>query len=85
MHQHRWLAALFVILALAGCVQVATGPGQASHAPYSRGNGEDTYADCAIFSPPTAGSPKAAQGRRAIRHIARSSSVHNSTISRLTA
>jgi hypothetical protein len=42
---HRWLAALFVILALAGCAQVATGPGQASHAPYLPDNSEDTHHD----------------------------------------
>jgi hypothetical protein len=38
MNLHRWLATVFVILALTGCVQVATGPGQAPHAPHSPDN-----------------------------------------------
>jgi hypothetical protein len=33
MNLHRWVAAVFLILALVGCVQVATGPGQAPDAP----------------------------------------------------
>jgi hypothetical protein len=45
MDLHRWLAAVFVVLALAGCAQVATGPGQASHAPYLPDNSEDTHHD----------------------------------------
>jgi hypothetical protein len=36
MNLHKWLAAVIVILALVGCIQVATGPGQA---PYSRESG----------------------------------------------
>ena len=36
MNPHRWLAGLFVILALAGCSPVGTGQGQAPYAPYSR-------------------------------------------------
>jgi len=32
------LAALFLILALGGCAQVAAGPGQAPDAPYSQDN-----------------------------------------------
>jgi hypothetical protein len=36
MNPHRWFAAVFVILALAGCAPVATGQGQAPYAPYSR-------------------------------------------------
>jgi hypothetical protein len=39
MNLHRRLAALFVILALVGCAQVATGQGQA---PYSHESGTDT-------------------------------------------
>jgi hypothetical protein len=35
MSLNRWFAAVFVLLALAGCVQVATGQGQAPDAPYS--------------------------------------------------
>jgi hypothetical protein len=35
---HSCFAALFVILALAGCAQVATGQGQAPYAPYSQAN-----------------------------------------------
>ena len=41
MNLLRWLAALFVLLLLAGCAQMATGQGQAPYAPYSPGyNGE---------------------------------------------
>ena len=36
MNLHRWLATVFVILALVCCIQVATAPGQAPYAPYSR-------------------------------------------------
>jgi len=35
MSLHRWLATVFVLLALAECTQSATGPGQAPYAPYS--------------------------------------------------
>ena len=35
MNLRRRLAAVFVILAVASCAQVATGPGNASYAPYS--------------------------------------------------
>ena len=38
---HRLLATLFVILALAGCAQIATGQGQAPAAPYSHDSGPD--------------------------------------------
>jgi hypothetical protein len=41
MKQHIRLATLFLILALAGCAQVATGQGQAPPAPYSRDSGAD--------------------------------------------
>jgi hypothetical protein len=34
-------AALFLLLALGGCAQAATGPGQAPYAPYSREDGSD--------------------------------------------
>ena len=36
--QALWLAALFVLLAVSGCAQVATGQGQPPYAPYSRDN-----------------------------------------------
>jgi putative SOS response-associated peptidase YedK len=35
---HSWLAAVFVMLALAGCAPVATEQGRAPYAPYSRDN-----------------------------------------------
>jgi hypothetical protein len=35
MNLHRWLAALFLILALDGCAPVATGRGQTPYGPYS--------------------------------------------------
>jgi hypothetical protein len=41
MNPHRWLAAVFVILALAGCAPVETGQGQAPASPYSRDSGAD--------------------------------------------
>jgi hypothetical protein len=41
MSPHRRLAALFVILALVGCAQVATRQGQAPDAPYSHDSGPD--------------------------------------------
>jgi hypothetical protein len=41
MNPHRWLAAVFVILALAGCAPVETGQGQAPALPYSRDSGAD--------------------------------------------
>ena len=40
MNLHGWLAALFVLLMLAGCAQVATGQGQAPYAPYSHDDEE---------------------------------------------
>jgi hypothetical protein len=42
MHRQRWLAALFVVLALAGCASGAGGPGQAPNAPYPQGDPRDT-------------------------------------------
>jgi hypothetical protein len=39
MNLHRRLAALFLILALCGCGQVATGQGQAPNAPYVHDSG----------------------------------------------
>jgi hypothetical protein len=33
MNLHRWLGALFVLSALAGCAQSATEPGQAPYGP----------------------------------------------------
>jgi hypothetical protein len=44
MNLHRLLAALLVILALAGCAPVATGQGPAPDAPYphdDKGNVDD--------------------------------------------
>jgi hypothetical protein len=38
MHWQRWLAALFIILALARCVQGTTGQSGAAYAPYSPEN-----------------------------------------------
>ena len=35
MNWRGWLAALFVMLALTGCVQAATGQAGAQYAPYS--------------------------------------------------
>jgi hypothetical protein len=40
MNLYRWLATVFMILAFAGCAQVATWQGQASYAPSSNPNGE---------------------------------------------
>jgi hypothetical protein len=41
MKLHNRLAALFLLLALTGCVQVASGQGQAPDAPYSHDSGSD--------------------------------------------
>jgi hypothetical protein len=44
MHWHRWLAALLVMLALAGCVQVATERGRSpydNNMEYPRDRGGD--------------------------------------------
>jgi hypothetical protein len=40
MHLHRQLAALFIVLALAGCAQGAMGQAGAPNAPNSPGNNE---------------------------------------------
>jgi hypothetical protein len=48
MNPHRWLAAVIVILALAGCVQTPQRQGQAPYAPYSldsNGNVHDRGGD----------------------------------------
>jgi hypothetical protein len=45
MNVHALLVVLFVMLALAGCVQVATGPGQEPCAPYSPENVHDRGGD----------------------------------------
>ena len=42
MHWHRSLAALFVVLALAGCAPVAAGPDQPPNAPYQQNEPRDT-------------------------------------------
>jgi hypothetical protein len=41
----RRLATLFLLLALGGCTQVATGPGQEPYAPYSPENMHDRGGD----------------------------------------
>ena len=48
MHLHRWLAVVFVTLALVGCVQRPQSQGQAPYAPYSldsNGNVHDRGGD----------------------------------------
>jgi len=45
MNLHRWLSALFVILALAGCVQMATEQEQAPVPSYPHDNGTDRRGD----------------------------------------
>jgi hypothetical protein len=42
MHWQGRLAALFVVLVLAGCASVVAGPGQAPSAPYQQGDPRDT-------------------------------------------
>jgi hypothetical protein len=42
MNLRRWLAALFVILALAGCAQVAIEQGQQPYTPYPPETERDT-------------------------------------------
>jgi hypothetical protein len=42
MHWQRRLAALFVVLALAGCASMSAGPGQTPNAPYQQGDPRDT-------------------------------------------
>jgi hypothetical protein len=42
MNLHRRLAVVLILLALVGCVRVATGPGQEPYAPYSPGNSGNT-------------------------------------------
>ena len=41
MNLRRRLAALFIILSLGGCAQVATGKGQAPDAPHPHDSGAD--------------------------------------------
>jgi hypothetical protein len=41
MNLHRWLAALFLILALGGCAPLAPGQAQRPDAPYSHDSGAD--------------------------------------------
>jgi hypothetical protein len=45
MNLHRWLAALLVLLALAGCAQVATTQGQDPNAPSSPANNGEYLRD----------------------------------------
>jgi hypothetical protein len=42
MHWQGRLAALFVVLALAGCASVAVGPGQTPNARYQEADPRDT-------------------------------------------
>jgi hypothetical protein len=43
MNRHRWLAAVFLILALVGCVQGPQRQGQAPYAPYSSDGNENVH------------------------------------------
>jgi hypothetical protein len=43
MDLHRWLAAVFIILALVGCAQGPRSQGQAPYAPYSPDSNEDVH------------------------------------------
>jgi hypothetical protein len=45
MNLQRWLAALFVVLGLAGCAPTATGQGQAPAPSYPSDNGPDRRGD----------------------------------------
>jgi hypothetical protein len=45
MNWHKWVAALLVLLALAGCVAGAPGQTQAPNTPYSPGNSPDRRGD----------------------------------------
>jgi hypothetical protein len=40
--RRRMAAALFVVVALAGCASVAVAPGQAPNVPYQQGDPRDT-------------------------------------------
>jgi hypothetical protein len=42
MDWQRWLAALFVLLALTGCAPAADGPGKVPNAPYPQDDPRDT-------------------------------------------
>jgi hypothetical protein len=42
MHRRPRFAALFVVLAIAGCASVAAGPGQAPNTPYEQQDPRDT-------------------------------------------
>ena len=45
MNLNKWLAALFVMLALAGCAQAASEQGQAPNAPYPSEFDRHTHGD----------------------------------------
>ena len=45
MNLHRWFAALFVMLALAGCAQVTPGQGQTPAPSFLSDNGPDRRGD----------------------------------------
>jgi hypothetical protein len=45
MNLHRWLAALFVVLVLAGCARVATIQGQPPNAPSSPADNREYLRD----------------------------------------
>jgi hypothetical protein len=42
MQRPSWFAALFVVLAFAGCASLAAGPRQAPNAPYQQSDPRDT-------------------------------------------
>jgi hypothetical protein len=44
MNLNRWLAAVFVLLALAGCAQVATEQGQPPYPLFARQRGNEPWA-----------------------------------------
>jgi hypothetical protein len=77
MNLHQWLAAVLVLLALAGCAQVTTGQRQAPYAPYSPdlngeyprdrggdGSGEEAAVKCSRQELPTLGLSPHSQAAR---------------------
>jgi hypothetical protein len=66
MNGHRRLAALFVMLTLGACAQVA-GQGQAPYAPYSRGSRATVAVACSGQSVPEEGQRSERSRRRDAR------------------